>query len=274
MEKEKEFAVVEAEAKLSREKAGELEKAYSELKKTQAQLIQAGKMAAVGQLAGGVAHEINNPMAVILGFAQILHSQIEQDSPLRMPVEQIEKEATRCKNLIQDLLVFSRTAKKTEEEVKLNEIAEEAVRLAEYQTKLGDIKIIKNLEQDVTLFGDKNGMQQVVINLIVNAKDAITDGGEIKVKTWEEGEKAFLSVQDTGVGIPEENLERIFEPFFTTKEVGKGTGLGLSLIYEIIQRHSGDIQVNSEVGKGTTFTISLPSGTKGRKTRQKPGINY
>ena len=241
-----------------KKKTVELKEAYSELKKTQERLIQAGKLAAVGQLAGGVAHEINNPMAVILGLSQVILDQISKDSPLWPLTKQIESEVIRCKHLIQDLIVFSRTTKRAKEKVNLNEIVEEVVDLVQYQARLADIRIIKDLETDVTIFGDKDGLQKVITNLIINAEDAITDGGEITVRVWKNDKNAFLFVQDTGSGISEETLARIFEPFFTTKDVGKGTGLGLSLIHGIVEDHNGDINVDTEVGKGTCFMISFP----------------
>jgi signal transduction histidine kinase len=241
-----------------KKKTIELETAYSELKKTQRQLIETSKMAAVGQLAGGVAHEINNPMAVILGFSQVILKQVEKNSPFWELAKHIEKEVIRCKNLIQDLLVFSRTAKITKGEVNLTEITQKVINLTGYQIKLEDIKIIKELQTNVKIFGDENALQQVITNLIINAKDAIPDRGEIKVRVWKDEKNAFLSVKDTGRGISKETLERMFEPFYTTKDVGKGTGLGLSLVHGIIKEHNGIITVDTEVGKGSCFTISFP----------------
>jgi signal transduction histidine kinase len=225
--------------------------------------MQSEKMAAVGQLAGGVAHEINNPLGVILGFSQSLMRTLKPEEALYMPLSSIEREAKRCKNLVQDLLTFSRVNKLERESCDLNEVVSTALTLVAAQTKVQNIELINTLNQNIPHVKiSRNQIQQVLINLCTNAIDAMPKGGKLSVSTLfpEEmrGEYVQIRVSDTGTGIPHEIVGNIFEPFFTTKEVGKGTGLGLSLVYEIINKHHGTIDVESEVGAGTTFKINLP----------------
>lgn len=246
----------------------ELKNAYEKLKDTQAKLVQSEKMAAIGQLAGGVAHEINNPMGVILGFAQSIVKSIKEDEPLYMPLKSIEREAIRCKKLVGDLLTFSRAGKTEKEISNINEVVEQSLSLVEAQAKVKNVQIIKGYGDNLPQIEvNKNQIQQVIINLCNNAVDAMAGGGNLAISTKlkvksEKLKEIEISVSDTGSGMTEEVKKHIFEPFFTTKEVGKGTGLGLSLAYEIIQKHNGSIEVTSEVGKGTIFFISLPVGDK------------
>lgn len=230
-------------------------------KKLEESVRQFEKMSAVGQLAAGVAHEINNPLGVILGFAQSMARRIPGDHPLSLPVKSIEREALRCKNLVQDLLAFSRQSKARMEEFDLNEAVRSTLSIVEAQARVKSVEISKELGDAKRVLGDKNQIQQVIVNLCNNAIDAIAKGGKIVVRTRGEGadgRSIALEVEDNGSGIPEEIKDKIFDPFFTTKEVGKGTGLGLSLVYEIVQRHKGTIKFRSEAGRGTTFTILLP----------------
>ncbi|MDD5065825.1 MAG: ATP-binding protein [bacterium] len=234
--------------------------AEEEKEKLRVQLIQSEKLAAVGQLAGGIAHELNNPMGVILGFAQSIAKGIKDDDPLFMPLKSIEREAVRCKQLIGNLITFSRTGMPAAEKVDINSTIDETLSLIDADVKVKNVQIIKNYGADFPpIMVNKNQIQQVIINLFSNAMDAMPDGGKITISTCiEDKKKVKITVSDTGRGVPKENLNKIFEPFFTTKEVGKGTGLGLSLCYEIIQKHKGSIEVKSEVGKGTAFNIKLP----------------
>ena len=226
-------------------------------------LEQAEKLAAVGQLAGGVAHEINNPLGVILGFAQGIVKRIKPGDSLEMPVRSIEREAQRCKHFVEDLLTFSRVDKTEKEEVDVNQAIAGALSLVMAQGKVRDVELVKDFQTDLPkILGNKNQIQQVIVNLSNNAMDAMSEGGKLSLRTWEtsvEGNDLIaIEVKDTGRGISPEIQPRIFEPFLTSKEVGQGTGLGLSLVYEIIQKHDGKICVESEVGKGTTFFITLP----------------
>jgi PAS domain S-box-containing protein len=231
-------------------------------KKLEAAVRQSEKMSAVGQLAAGVAHEINNPLGVILGFAQALVRRLQTNDPLEMPLKSIEKEAIRCKNLVQDLLTFSRTSKTEREPIELNRAVEGALSLVSAQARVARIDVKKELASGLPrILGNLNQIQQVIINLSNNALDAMTSAGVLTLKTdyLREGGLSWvrLTVMDTGLGIPPEIRSRIFDPFFTTKPVGKGTGLGLSLVHEIIQRHSGTIEVESQPGR-TEFLVKFP----------------
>ena len=227
-------------------------------------VLQSEKMAAVGQLAGGVAHEINNPLGVILGFAQGVMQRIPPGGPLEMPLRSIEREAIRCKQLVQDLLTFSRTGKIEKENIDANEAITSSLSLVLAQSKVKNVELLKEFSQDIPkIHASRSQLQQVIINLCNNAIDAMQDGGKLTLRTrkadLENKPAVEIQIQDTGHGIPKDVQAKIFEPFFTTKEVGKGTGLGLSLVYEIIQKHEGRIMVESEAGKGTLFRIFLPS---------------
>lgn len=253
-------------------KEQELERAYRELKSAQSQLIQSAKMAAVGQLASGVAHEINNPLTGVLNNVQLIKMEAEQRKKFAMQdfkdlLNVVEESALRCRRITQSLLDFSRSSAGLFQAVSLNKLVEQVFNLTEHELHLDNIAIHRELQTDLPdILGDTQLLQQVIFNLVTNAKWAIQKkfgkvGGVIKISTmFEPKDKlVFLQVCDTGIGIAQENLQRIFEPFFTTKQVGEGTGVGLSLVYKIIKEHKGDIAVESEVDKGTTFRISFPA---------------
>ncbi|OGR88526.1 MAG: hypothetical protein A3A86_05415 [Elusimicrobia bacterium RIFCSPLOWO2_01_FULL_60_11] len=231
----------------------------------QKKLLQSEKMSAVGQLAAGIAHEINNPLGVILGFAQGLASRLKPGDPYELPVKSIEREAVRCKNLVQDLLTFSRTSVGDREPQDLNAILEGALTLVETRAKVCDVTIGKDLAVGLPkVLCSKNQIQQVIVNLANNAFDAMPEGGRFEVSTCLIKENPLswvsLKISDTGAGIPPGIVSKVFDPFFTTKEAGKGTGLGLSLVYEIIHKHSGSVEVKSRPGR-TEFFIKLPVRT-------------
>ncbi|MHB9154202.1 MAG: ATP-binding protein [Endomicrobiales bacterium] len=231
------------------------------LKQLQMQLMQSEKMASLGLLAGGIAHEINNPMGVILGFAQSVARKIKEDHPLHLPLTSIEREAIRCKKLVADLLTFSRRSAPEMEKADLNAVIDTAVSLVATDTKIKNIEIVKEYGPGLPPANlNRNQIQQVIVNLCNNAVDAMPSGGRLTVKTELFAEKkAFMvRISDTGTGIPRDVQKRIFDPFFTTKDVGRGTGLGLSICYEIIQKHRGTVEVDSAPGQGTTFTFFLP----------------
>lgn len=250
----------------------DLEKTNKELRETQAQLIQSSKMAAIGQLASGVAHEINNPLSGVLNNVQLIKMEIEEKKEFN-PVDfkdilgTVEESALRCKKIIRSLLDFSRASIGQKQNISLNELIERTIALIEYEMKLENIIIQKELAAKLPKIGaDPQLLQQVIFNLISNAKWAIEQksgkaGGSITLKTAYEpkNESVCIYVSDTGIGIPQENLNRIFEPFFTTKDVGEGTGLGLSMAYRIIQEHKGTIEVESQLNQGATFKIILPA---------------
>lgn len=225
--------------------------------------LQAEKMSAVGQLAAGVAHEINNPLGVILGFSQGIAKRVQPGDPFEFPVKSIEREALRCKNLVQDLLIFSRAGKGEKEPVDLKRIIELSLSLIMTKAKVsGFCNVTKEVADDLPLIlANFTQIQQVILNLCDNAIDALKAGGQLNIRavrdTLNGKDAARLEIIDDGHGIPDEIQTKIFDPFFTTKEVGKGTGLGLSLVYEIIKKHEGQISVISSQGKGTTFTVLL-----------------
>ncbi|MBI4352694.1 MAG: HAMP domain-containing protein [Candidatus Omnitrophica bacterium] len=238
-------------------------KEMAERERLQRMMIQSEKMAAVGQLAGGVAHEINNPLGVILGFSQGVVRNLPKGDPLEMPLRSIEREALRCRDLVQNLLTFSRVGKTEKEECDVRQAIEGALSLVTAQTKVKGIELVKELNGPLPrILANKNQIQQIVINLSTNAIDAMLKGGRLTVlarKSHLDGREVVeIQVEDTGSGIPKEIQTRIFEPFFTTKELGKGTGLGLSLVYEMVQKHGGQIAFETEPGKGTVFHVWLP----------------
>jgi two-component system, NtrC family, sensor kinase len=230
-----------------------------ELHRAKERALQTGKMAAVGQLAAGVAHEVNNPLGVILGFAQGLERRVPEGDKLRLPVTSIVREALRCRNLVQELLTFSRTGKKTSEDLDVRELVESTVVLLEPRARSQNVTIVKDLHDVPAVKANATQLQQVIVNLATNAFDAMHDGGTLTIRTrTNDRGGVMIEVADTGAGIPDEIRGRMFEPFFTTKEVGKGTGLGLSLVYEMVRHADGTIDVASTVGKGTTMSIHLP----------------
>lgn len=242
------------------------------MQKLQERLLQTEKMAAVGQLAAGVSHEINNPLGVILGFAQGLCRRLEPGHPMEVPLHSIEREAMRCKDLVQDLLTFSRTSHVEREPMDLNAAVEGALSLVSAQARMDRAEVKPELTPGLPrIFGSKNQIQQIVINLAKNGLDAMPEGGAVRVITEleETGGRAWvcLRVRDHGTGIPPDILPRIFDPFFTTKPVGKGTGLGLALVYEIVKKHSGLLDVKSRPGE-TEFIIKFPVRT-GREVEER-----
>jgi len=248
-----------AAAEAERAKAAELEKAYRELQQLQDQLIQAEKMASLGKLAAGVAHEINNPLTGILTFAHLLLKKTPEDDPQREDLEVIVTEATRCKRIVQGLLDFARQRDPEKSLADINKIIEDSLSLVENQASFQNIEIIKELDSDLPkIMVDVNQIQQVFMNIILNAAEAMPDGGYLTISTQVVDRSIEIKFIDTGCGIPQENIGRLFDPFFTTKEPGKGTGLGLAVSHGIVTRHQGRIEVESQVGKGTTFTVKLP----------------
>jgi PAS domain S-box-containing protein len=235
----------------------------TERRKMQNMVLQSEKMAAVGQLAGGVAHEINNPLGIILGFSQSLVRRLKEGEAMAVPLKSIEREAIRCKGLVQDLLTFSRASRQERESgVDVNAAIQGSLSLIEARAKTANVEIVAETDPALPrVTANKNQLQQVIINLANNAMDAMPKGGTIFLRTRPSQTRdggVEIQVQDTGSGVPSEIRGKIFEPFFTTKDVGKGTGLGLSLVYEIVKKHDGTIELDSEQGKGTTFTVFLP----------------
>jgi two-component system, cell cycle sensor histidine kinase and response regulator CckA len=245
----------------------------TERKSLEAQLLQAQKMEAIGTLAGGVAHDFNNILMALMGYAGLIDMHISKDHPVRPYVEQILACTGKAANVTQSLLAFSRKQVMEFKPHSLNSIVRDLEKLLR-RLLPEDIDLEVSLGDDITVMADMAQMDQVLINLVANARDAMSKGGFLHIETGmvqpdqefvlthgvsSPGAHALISVADSGCGMDEETKERIFEPFFTTKEVGKGTGLGLSIVYGIVTQHNGYIDVKSEPGKGTTFRIYLPA---------------
>jgi two-component system NtrC family sensor kinase len=231
-------------------------------------VARAEKLAAVGRLAAGVVHEINNPLATISACAEALESRLGEGafdaSPevedLRDYLSLIRSEAFRCKSITNGLLDFSRTRAGEHLPVQIAEVINSAARLVAHQKRGESIEIELEVADDLSpVSGDEGQLQQAVIALATNAIDAMPDGGRLSLRGRNENDHVLIEVSDTGHGIAPENLTKIFDPFFTTKEVGRGTGLGLAVCYGIVAEHGGRLDVQSTVGAGTTFTISLPA---------------
>jgi len=232
------------------------------LRETQLQLLQLEKLRSLGEMAAGVAHEINNPLGGILLYASLLLEELHPDDPKRVDLERIVSEATRCKEIVKSLLEFARRSSPDKEIVDVNRTINEGLLFLENQAAFLNIRIIKELDPALPkVYGNSGQLKQVFMNIILNAVDAMQGEGLLHIKTYTQngGKEVVISFTDTGVGIPQEILPRIFDPFFTTKEVGKGTGLGLSVSYGIVREHGGRIEVESEVGKGSTFRVILPA---------------
>ena len=221
--------------------------------------IQTEKMSALGRMAAGIAHEINNPLAGILLFSSNLSKKIPQNSPLKEGVDVIIRETVRCKTIIQELLEFSRDREPRKELINVNSIIEKALKILENEFRLHHIDIKTDLSDQIqeTLL-DENQIQQVFVNLFLNAVQAIEEKGRITITSRmdQSRKKARIEITDTGRGIPEENIAKIFEPFFSTKP--KGTGLGLAVSYAIVKNHHGDINAFSKPGQGTRFILEFP----------------
>ncbi len=272
----------------------ELEKAYAELKAAQSQILQQEKMASIGQLAAGIAHEVNNPVGFIMsnlsslqkyvsrlsefidvqtetikklsGDGKILNAITESRKSLKVDyiiddlgnlIRESLDGAERVKKIVQDLKSFSRIDEAEWKMADINAGIESTINIVWNELKYK--ATVKKEYGDIPLTKCNPGqLNQVFMNILVNAAHAIEKQGEITMKTWHDNGYIYISISDTGCGIPADKIDRIFEPFFTTKEVGKGTGLGLSIAYDIVKKHNGDIIVESEVGKGTTFTVKVP----------------
>ncbi len=223
------------------------------------QIAQADKLAALGELSAGVAHEINNPLGIILGYTQLLLKQ-EQEPENKDDLKIIEKHVQNCKTVVSDLLSFSRKGSTEMSIVDINKVVDGVVKFLSNHSDFRNIEMTLNPHKGdrLNILGNEQELSQVIINLVINACHAVDRKGNIDIVTEKtDQDKIFIRVKDNGKGVETKNLTRIFDPFFTTKPVGQGTGLGLSVGYGIIKRHQGDISVKSSKGKGTVFTISL-----------------
>jgi two-component system NtrC family sensor kinase len=229
-------------------------------------LVQADKLSSIGLLAAGVAHEVNTPLAVISTYAQMLAKQVADDSQKSLILDKIAKQTFRASEIVNSLLNFSRTSTTSFGEVNLNRVIQETLSLLEHQLHKAGIQIQSHLESDLPpVQGNAGKLQQVFLNLFLNARDAMAGGGTLEVRTWSEGAGVKAEVLDTGPGIAPEHIHRIYDPFFTTKAARKGTGLGLSVTYGIIQEHGGSIEVSNRLTGGASFRLELPATKSARK---------
>lgn len=238
-----------------------VEERTKELTEMQSHLIQSEKLASLGKLAAGIAHEINNPLGGILIYSHLLLEETNKNSPHYENLKKIVKETSRCKDIVKGLLEFARPKEPETSQVDINDIVESSLAIMERQALFQNIKIKKSYAPDMPrIVADSAQLQQVFMNIILNAAEAMDGNGILTLSTALDGDKTHIEVKfsDTGHGIKEEDKRRLFEPFFSTKEVGKGTGLGLAISYSIIQKHNGTIEVESEIEKGSTFTVRLP----------------
>ena len=221
--------------------------------------MKSERLAMIGRLAAGVAHEINNPLTGVLTFSHLLREKENLDEQDKEDLDLIINEATRAGEIVRGLLDFARERAVEKELLDVNDVAQQAIRLLGNRKAFQQVVVSEDLASNLPrIDGDMNQLQQVLLNLSFNACAAMPNGGVLTIGTSLRDGRVCVRVADTGCGIKKEYLDQIFEPFFSTKPVGKGTGLGLSISYGIIQQHGGDLKVESEEGKGTTFTIILP----------------
>jgi signal transduction histidine kinase len=227
------------------------------------QMVQTEKLTSLGLLAAGVAHEVNTPLAVISNYIQMLAKQIPADDPRQKTIERIVKQTFRASEIVNNLLNFSRTGAAEFIEVDINSVLEETLTLVQHPFKTAQVNVVKNYNQQLPpVLGSITRLQQVFLNLFMNARDAMPQGGLLEVRTGAQNGSVEIEVTDTGSGISPEHLHRIFDPFFTTKATGRGTGLGLSVSYGIIKEHAGKVDVRSTPGKGTSFRLEFPVARK------------
>jgi PAS domain S-box-containing protein len=229
----------------------------------ESRLVQADKLSSIGLLAAGVAHEVNTPLAVISTYAQMLAKRVSDDEQKTVILDKIAKQTFRASEIVNSLLNFSRTSSVDWSEVNLNRVIRDTASLIEHQLEKARVTVSYQLDESLGLIkGNPGKLQQIFLNLFLNARDAMESpgfrGGVLTIRTWCDGDLVHVEVADTGPGIPQDHLDRIFDPFFTTKGAKKGTGLGLSVTYGIVQEHGGAIDVKSQPGAGTRFTLEFP----------------
>lgn len=274
------LAIVFTSFVISRRMVNQIAQSEREKEMMNEQVIEAGKLASVGELAAGIAHEINNPVAIMVEEAGWIEDLLSEEDlqasenlgEFKRALKQIKTQGIRCKEITHKLLSFARKTDPKLKMVFLNDLLQEVVGLSEQSAKYSNVKIIKHLTPDLPVISiSPSEMQQVLLNLINNAIDAMdTKGGQIEITTRMENDYVVVDVADTGHGIPRADLQRIFDPFYTTKPVGKGTGLGLSICYGIVKKMGGEITVNSAVGLGTTFHVRIPVSEENRAEAETP----
>jgi len=239
------------------------------LKDALIQINRSEKMASLGQLSAGVAHEINNPLTGILLYANLALERLDQADPLRKYLRSVINDTDRCKDIVKDLLAYSRQTSPTKETFQVNSLVEQSLTLIRNQKRFLNINLVEKMSDEMMLIrADKNQLIQIIINLVMNAIDAMERKGTLTFLTYrsKNDKKVYIEVSDTGYGIPEENLSKVFDPFFTTKGPEKGTGLGLSTSYGIVKENGGRITIKETGPKGTTFLIEFPLYTPDEKT--------
>jgi two-component system NtrC family sensor kinase len=230
-----------------------------ELREIQQALLQSEKLAAMGRLTSQIAHELNNPIYGIMNTLELLKTEIPPESKRRRILELSLSEIQRLSEMLRNMLSFSKPEEEARKRINLNDLLEGILLMMERQMRESNVRVVLDLDSQIPeVMASTNQMRQVMLNMFKNAKEAMPNGGTLTVRTANEDQKVSVHIQDSGVGIPEEIRNKIFEAFFTTKQKVKGVGLGLSVCYGIIKDHGGDIKVESEEGKGTTFIISLP----------------
>ncbi len=242
---------------------GQLKESHEELAAAQERLVVTEKLASMGQLSAGVAHEINNPLGAILLFSHMLLKGLREDDPRRPDFQMIVNEATRCKNIVRGLLDFARQSRVSKAPTDLAALIQDVLAIVDREAAAAGVRVTCAVQEGLPpMMIDETQIKQVLVNLVHNSIDAVTAGGSVRIsaRVAEPNKTVEIRVADDGCGIPPENLSRVFAPFFTTKEMGKGTGLGLAIAYGIVKMHYGDISVASEKDKGTTFTVRLPIG--------------
>ena len=238
-----------------------LQQIEENLEQTHKMLQHSEKMAGLGRLAAGVAHEINNPMSGIMLYANLVREELGEEHPACADLATIIHEAERCKVIVADLLEFSHQTTYEMEPVDLNEVVRKTLLILQHQPLFHNITVIPQLDPELAaIYGNAMRLNQVVMNIVVNAAQAMQGQGRLRITSRTRAHRDIneIAVEDTGPGIPEEMIDKIFEPFFTTKEPGEGTGLGLSVSYAIVKEHKGTIRVASAPGRGTTFTLRFP----------------
>jgi len=250
----------------------------TEERELQHKLFHSEKMAAIGTLAGGVAHEINNPLGGILAFTQLVMRDLKEHHTNYADLKEIEESTLRCKKIVQDLLDFSRQSREeTRLPLQLNDVLQKMMPLIQVQAKTSQVKVECEFDRNLPpILGNDHKLQQVFLNLITNAYHAMAQGGLLRFCTYQRrnDDRVYAEVSDTGIGIKEEDLGKIFDPYFTTKEQGEGTGLGLSITYGIVREYDGTIDVKSKLGSGTTFILSFPVFHGEEETRSTQHIGF
>jgi two-component system NtrC family sensor kinase len=237
----------------------ELAEINARLQAAQLQLVQSEKLAAIGQLTAGIVHDVKNPVGAIKGLAELTQDEDDLSPETRQAIDMIYDSAVKAETIVSDLLKFARQSEMEMKRQDLRERVNVALRLTDYLIRKGNLKLVTDLpDEPVEVACDSQQIEQVLVNMIDNAVHAMPEGGTLRINLSQVSSAAAIAIQDSGKGIEPEHLRRIFDPFFTTKPEGEGTGLGLSVSYGIISSHNGRIDVESEVGEGTTFTILLP----------------